>query len=393
MALKSGLADLARGTSALKDWSKERFEDISGANTQEALAPFREMAKEDRQASIGMRDQFGAEYDAIANGLAPPPPPAPSMRYVQGGPPVRGRTMTEDGFTYTAPVNAADYNAAAGDLDAQRQAEYSRQMEIRAASGYGGSMQSAPVGAALPASAGFSGAPAGGGGVASGRPVDFAYAGGARPRGYGFDQGWQAQMVGDIGIQSPEQARAEQLRALGLMRGAAEGTAPSVAQMQQALAFDQINRDTASVAAQARGQDAAAARRQQMLGMGQAGGQAALQSALLRAQEMAQARGQFGEAANQLRAGDQQLSTDQANLLRQTRTDNANRDVAAAGMYNQVRAGLRSDRMGAQGLANQATGAGLGVALSGAQAAQQGSAAIGQGLATTAASLLKNDDE
>lgn len=210
---------------------------------------------------------------------------------------------------------------------------------------------------------------------------------------YDFRGGWRAKNVNDLRIQAPDAARAEQMGALGMFREAAGGLVPSVAALLQDRAQNQIVRDQAAVAAQARGQDAAAARRQQMLAMGQQGGDAALQNALLRAQEMATARGQYGAAADQLRAGDQQLATDQTRVSLEREKANQAADLAGKQVYEGTMSDLRGNRIAAQGLQNQSTGQMLGIGGELAKASSQGGAALLGGLGAVGAAAVSDERE
>lgn len=111
----------------------------------------------------------------------------------------------------------------------------------------------------------------------------------------------------------------QQQYGLGLMRAAAEGMAPSAAQLQLQSGLQQGLAQQAAMAASARGGAGA-----QALARGQAAQQGAAlaaqtnqQNAILRAQEMAQARGAYqgaiGEAIGQQQAA-QQLGLSQAQL-------------------------------------------------------------------------------
>lgn len=102
------------------------------------------------------------------------------------------------------------------------------------------------------------------------------------------------------------QARGNQLEALGMMRSAALGEAPSVAQNQLFAGLNQANAQQAASAAGARGAGALAnAQTNAAANVAAAGQQTNQQAAMLRAQEMAEARGAFGGMTNNLRGADQ----------------------------------------------------------------------------------------
>lgn len=355
----------------LGGWAKERIEDITGKNTQEALAPFRDLARADRDRAYSQADQYRDEYAAMDYGL-----------------PVARPLVHDNSMFSRAPVlppGAGDPGAAPGGAPV---ISY-REMGAPAAAQSAGAAGSAAPGWNQPQWQ-TPAAPSGGRYVEPQRPVGFysgdrpqtTYTEGA-PRGaeYGFHRGWRAQQIGDSTIGSQDLTGA-----MGLFRGAAEGTAPSAAAMQQAMAQNQIVRDQAAIAAQARGADAAGARRAQMMAMGDQGQQAALQAAMLRAQEMAQARGQYGQAA-------QSLATEQAQLDLKRRGANQEADLRGMQMFSAERESLRNARGAAEQRGAQGTGMGLGIALGGAQAAQQGSAAIGSGVGTTIQSMFGQDDQ
>ncbi len=99
----------------------------------------------------------------------------------------------------------------------------------------------------------------------------------------------------------------DQANAMGLMRGAAEGTAPSFAQQQMRQGLDASMASQQAIAGGARGEGAMA-----LAGGNMAFNTAALQnqgamnSSMLRAQEMAQARGAYGDMTNQVASQDLQ---------------------------------------------------------------------------------------
>jgi len=128
-----------------------------------------------------------------------------------------------------------------------------------------------------------------------------AAAGQAANQGY-QDQAFQGFQQG-YGL-SPQQT-ADQTQALGLMRNAAMGNAPSVAAIQQQQGLNQALANQTSLAGSARGGAGIA-----LAGANSGGNAAAMQqnafvqAGMLRAQEMAQARGDYGQMGNALRGQD-----------------------------------------------------------------------------------------
>ena len=100
-------------------------------------------------------------------------------------------------------------------------------------------------------------------------------------------------------------SRQGQMQSMGLLQDAAYGNAPSAAQMQLMAGADQAMSAQMGAANALRGGfNPAAVRNAQIQGAGiQA--QANQQAGILRAQEMAQARGQYFDASNAIRVGDQ----------------------------------------------------------------------------------------
>jgi hypothetical protein len=152
--------------------------------------------------------------------------------------------------------------------------------------------------------------------------------------------------VSDARAGDAMQARGQQQQALGLLSGAAQGTAPSVAQQQLQQGMDAGLRQQAAMAASARGGGGGQlmAQREAAMQGAQLQQQTAGNAAMLRAQEMAQARGQFADMTSGIRAGDQtaqQLAQQQAQ--------------AQAGLYQQGQ--IAGGQLGLQaGMANQMAG-------------------------------------
>lgn len=119
-----------------------------------------------------------------------------------------------------------------------------------------------------------------------------------------------AQQGAQQSIQALQGAGAQnaslQNNALSLSQAAAQGNAPSVAQIQQQRAFQDAAKQQLAMAAAARGGGAnlAAAQRNAALQGSELMGQSAQANAMLRAQEMATARDQFGQLAGAARGQD-----------------------------------------------------------------------------------------
>lgn len=120
-------------------------------------------------------------------------------------------------------------------------------------------------------------------------------------------QGIQARGMADSSRAMGMGARYDQNDAMGLMRGAAMGQAPSQAQMMMQQGNNQAMANQMSMAAGARGPAAMAMAQQQALG-NQANMATNNMNSMgaLRAQEMAQARGQYMGATNDIRGADMQ---------------------------------------------------------------------------------------
>lgn len=140
------------------------------------------------------------------------------------------------------------------------------------------------------------------------------------------------------------QFRDAQLGLVGNLQDTIAGNTPSVAQIQQQQAFDQLRaQQSGQAAAAGRGGNLALAQRTAANNIGNLGAQQASASALLRAQEQATARGQLGDVTNAGRSTDVNIAganqtsaintrnqdiTQQNNLGNQTLQANAN-DVNA----------------------------------------------------------------
>jgi hypothetical protein len=118
-----------------------------------------------------------------------------------------------------------------------------------------------------------------------------------RSQGLGFDAQKRGAYQSDF-TQS-NQARGHQEGGLGLLQGAAAGTAPSQAAIEARLAGERARAGNVSMAGSVKGGPGArvAAMRAAMAGNAGAGQQIAAQASAARAGEMAQARGQYAQAA------------------------------------------------------------------------------------------------
>lgn len=135
---------------------------------------------------------------------------------------------------------------------------------------------------------------------------------------YVKQQGQQAGNYRNLAGQSWQNAtgaRGSQQDALGLLQGAANGTAPSVAAEQQKQGLNAAIQSQMALAASARGpQGLASAQYNAAANTGALQQNAVGQSAMLRAQEMAQARGQYAGAASDIRGQDLSQAGQQAGL-------------------------------------------------------------------------------
>lgn len=157
------------------------------------------------------------------------------------------------------------------------------------------------------------------------------------PTGLKIDRG----AVPDIDI-SGTVGRQAQLGALGLMKTAAEGSAPSAAQILMQQGIDSAVGSAYGLAASTQGRNPGEALRQGVTSAADLTGKAAAQSAALRATEMAEARGQYGTLASQIAAGDIQVaqSNQTKNLQVEITNLNAKIDVLKANQRADLDAGI-----------------------------------------------------
>lgn len=166
--------------------------------------------------------------------------------------------------------------------------------------------------------------------------------------------------VNDVGVSDLVGGQqASDLRNLQLRQAETAANSPSSAAAQMRAAGAQIQGQQAAMAAQARGQNRAAARRDAMLATGNLGMQAANQTAALAAQEQAAKQQAYSQSLAGVRAGDVNaaniqanvgMGNQQANLAAQSTT---NAQALAAAQANQ-QAGLQAQTTtGAQSLAAQ----------------------------------------
>ncbi len=148
------------------------------------------------------------------------------------------------------------------------------------------------------------------------------YAGQAVAAAYRAPEQMQAAQI----AQTP-QARDEYMRALAMAQSAAEGRAPSMAQLQMKQGLDQAARQGLAMARSGRGNYNPALQRAALTQQGVMAQQGAQQSAMLRAQEMAQARSEYGGLSGNLLSSDQQRAMAQAQLMQQAAL--ANQDAGA----------------------------------------------------------------
>jgi hypothetical protein len=127
---------------------------------------------------------------------------------------------------------------------------------------------------------------------------------------------------------------------VGLLRGAAEGTAPSVAAVQQQQGLEEAMRSQMAMAARARGAQRSLGLRSAGMNVAQMQQQGVQNAAMLRAQEMAVARNAYAQAAaeRQQLAGGLDIQR-QAAILQARR---ANQDAALAAQQSNQRANLEA---------------------------------------------------
>jgi hypothetical protein len=160
-----------------------------------------------------------------------------------------------------------------------------------------------------------------------------------------------AAMANAAYINRDDQAaiRARQLSILKQLEDAANGNAPSVAQLMLRRASDENISQQQGLAASARGPMVGLAAMNAATNIGNLNQKAALDQAILRAQEMSTARGQYGDASSAVRGQDIGLETSQAGFVNAT-------NLANQGAYN-TRALSQAQLQQQAALANQATGA------------------------------------
>jgi hypothetical protein len=146
------------------------------------------------------------------------------------------------------------------------------------------------------------------------------------------------------------QARGETQNAVGLSRAAAEGNAPSVAQMQLRQGLDQANNQAAGMAAGARGGggNLALAARSAIQQQGQNAMTTNQNAAMLRANEMATARGQYMQGAQGMQTTDLAQSGQQAALDAQQRNLNDARNQYYEGGLQRIYGAQQAGQSGYQ---------------------------------------------
>jgi hypothetical protein len=163
--------------------------------------------------------------------------------------------------------------------------------------------------------------------------------------------GLQPGQVPQLDPTQQAQFRDAQMGLVGNLQGVLNGSQPSVAQIQQNQAFDQLRaQQQGQAAAAARGGNQALAMRTAANNLGTLGAQQASASALLRAQEQTTARGQLGDVTNSGRTSDIGLAganqnsaintraqdiTQQSNLGNQALQANSNDVNAQTAKFNQ----------------------------------------------------------
>lgn len=147
-----------------------------------------------------------------------------------------------------------------------------------------------------------------------------------------------------------DESRRSQMDALGMMRQAALGEVPSVAQLQMQQGLDQAVRNQAAMASSARGMSALAlAQQNAAVNTAMLNQRTASDQSILRAQEMDAARGAYGGMATGIRGLDEGRAATQAGLEAQQRGLN---DQYQLGMYGQA-GGLLQSQVQARNEANQ----------------------------------------
>lgn len=174
--------------------------------------------------------------------------------------------------------------------------------------------------------------------------------------------GYGGAQIGDRGQKKYEglsdQSRSTQFEAQDMIRDAAIGNAPSVAQnqMQQGLGMSAQNQLAMAAGARGGGLNQAAGMRTAQNVNSQAAANMVGQSAALRAQEMAEARNQYMQAATQTRAQDlmaRGLSADEA--YRQAGLDIQSHGLRQSGMLaaEDMRGGIYGAQLSADARAKE----------------------------------------
>lgn len=187
----------------------------------------------------------------------------------------------------------------------------------------------------------------------------YSYDPGAAASGQtGIGMGWEG--LGDKGQRREgvqidntlgNETRGANLDALGMMREAAMGTRPSVAQLQMKEGMDDAIRSQQALSASARGPQALGMAQYQQ-GANTAGIQQATnaQTGQLRAQEMAQALGQYGQQGLATRSLDEARAAQQAELLARQRQLNDQYQLGLIGQSAGMSQAELNARMQGQGI-------------------------------------------
>lgn len=144
-----------------------------------------------------------------------------------------------------------------------------------------------------------------------------------------------ASIIGTTQVQDAQaqQVRQQQLDFAQALRDRMNGVGPSVAQQQYNMSVGDIATGALGTAAQARGNDAAAARRDALRTIGTETAKAGLGSALIRAQESATAAGQLGGALTDTRGLDTSVAVKNADLTQGANLANQGSENTV-GMFN-----------------------------------------------------------
>lgn len=148
-----------------------------------------------------------------------------------------------------------------------------------------------------------------------------------------------------------DQSRGAQYDALGMMRDAALGARPSVAQLQMQQGLDDAVRSQQALASSARGQAALAqAQYNQAANTGAMQQAIAAQQSQLRAQEMAAALSQYGGMATGIRGQDEGRSLAQAQLDAANLSRNDQYALGMGGLMNAANQGSMQAGLGMAGI-------------------------------------------